>query len=204
MSRKNILVSVIVIMVALVIWAVIPDREEQALAEHQAAFEVEQAGNLDKAIALYEALIKEYEETVAATRAAQSIERINKLKERKAIQEVQKNLGRILLVLNGYNEMTGQSPRSLSDLDDGSYMFDSEYVAGIVPEGFTYYLRFEKDGSYTMYSHKEGADQVVKRFGSNNVAVVPLAKFEKEIAVDGFTRKEFGRLIVFEAAGSSG
>jgi len=199
MSRQNIIIAACcIVVIALVIWLVSPNHEEQAKSQLEAAYKVEQSGQFDQAIALYQTLIKEYDGTAAADLAVQSIARVETYKERKAIQEVQKNLGRVQLVLNGYREMTGKTPRSISDLDDERYMFDSDYVVGIVPEGFTYYLRFEKTGGYTLYSHKEGAEKVVKRYDSNKADVIELSAFENEINAEGYVRSERQRFVFLE------
>ena len=199
MSQRNIVIAICaVVAVAVIVWTMLPNHEEKGQSAHEVAYSVEKSGKLDESIALYEALILEYKGTAAAAQAVESIARVVKYKERKAIQEVQKNLGRVQLVLNGYQEMVGKTPSSISDLDGGSYMFDSSYVVGIVPEGFTYYLRFDKEGGYTLYSHKDGADKVVKRFDTNKAAVIGLSEFEEEISVDGYVRTQQDRFVFLE------
>lgn len=199
MSRQNIIAAILVVIAAgLVLWLVSPDQEQKAKSALDAAYKIEQSGQLDEAVVLYEALIKEYDGTEAARSAVESIGRVEKYKERQAIQAVQKYLGRINLVLNGYREMLGSSPRSISDLDNENYIFDSGYVVSIVPEGMTCYLRFEKEGGYTLYSHKEGEEKVVKRFNGNQMAVLSLAEFEAELAAPGYERQERERMVFLQ------
>ena len=89
MSQKNIVIAVCaVIAIVLVVWLVSPNREEQAMSQLEAAAKVEQSGKFDEAITLYQTVIAEYADTGAAGLAESSILRVEKYKERKAIQEV--------------------------------------------------------------------------------------------------------------------
>ena len=200
MSRQNIIIAaVVVIAIAIIVWAVMPNREEKATAQLDTIYKVEQAGQFDQAVSQYEALIKEYEGTQAAALAADYIERVKGYQERKLIQDVRKNLERVGLVMNGYREMMGDIPTSLEQLDSGEYMFDSDYIAEIPPEGYTYHLRFEPAvRSYTIFSRKDGAATAIRYDASGKTSVVSRPEYDGEIDREGLDTIVKGRMVFLQ------
>jgi len=200
MSRQNIVIVIcVVVITGLVVWFVSPNREEMAKADLDVAYKVEQAGQSDQAVTLYEKLIAEYAGTKAADLAADYILRVDHYKERKLIQEVRKNIERVALVMNGYREMMGAMPASIGQLDSGEYMFDSDYIAEIVPEGYTYYLRFEPaTTSFTVFSVRTYADKAVMSDAAGNVMAISRSDFEREISQEGLERITRGRMVFLQ------
>ena len=119
---------------------VYPSSKEKALKAYEEAVVVERAADSERAMTLYDKVIADYPDTEGAVLAAKRKLRILGTREQGLKKEMQDQVGRILLVLNGYQSMFSKLPASISDLDDGKYFFDSEYLAEVVPEGYTTYL----------------------------------------------------------------
>jgi len=200
MSRQNIIiVACVVAAISLIVWFVNPNSEEAAKAQLDAAYQIEQSGQFDQAVALYEKLIAEYQGTKAAELAADYIARVDRYKERLLIQDVRKNLERVALVMNGYREMMGTMPVSINQLDSGEYMFDSDYLAEIVPEGYTYYLRFEPStSSYTIYSRHNDSAKSVSYKADGKAAAISEEELKREISASGMEQIEKGRMVFLQ------
>lgn len=117
-----------------------PSSKEKSLTAYEEAAAVERSADTEQAMALYNRIISDYPETEGAVLAEKGKMRIFEAREQELKKEMQDQVGRILLVLNGYQSMFGKLPESTSDLDDGKYFFDSDYLAEVVPEGYTTYL----------------------------------------------------------------
>ncbi len=202
MSRRNIIIAVCaVIAVILAVVMVMPDREEKARTRLDAAYEVEQSGQFDRAVALYEQLVAEYPGTAAARSAGESIERVMKHKFRVDIIETRRSLDRVALVINGYREMLGVMPTSLQQLDEGEYMFDSGYIADIPPEGFTYYLRFEPEtSSYTLFSVRAADDQIIRYDGTGKTDIISRERLTEETSEEKWQQTVKGRVVFLQPA----
>ncbi len=200
MSRQKIIIAVVIVVaVGVAAWFLTPNREEKAQAQLEAIYQVEQAGKFDQALARYESLVEEYGGTQAAALAADYIERVIRYKERRQIDEVRRNLGRIALVMNGYREMLGTTPTSLDQLDNSDYMFDSDYIAEIPPEGYTYALRFEPAAStYTIFSVKDGAETAIVYDAQGKARVISLADYEKALEQEGLMKTVKGRMVFLQ------
>ena len=73
-------------------------------------------------------------------------------------------LERMSTVLDGYQAFSGKLPATLKDLDSGDYMFDSAYLAEILPEGADVYLVLSAEKSTTrIWLQQEGQSQVLSR-----------------------------------------
>ncbi len=158
MNKKSMFVAIIVLVVVVVgVLMVLPSREEKAQAQYDAALKVEISGEYNQAIALYQVLLKEYDDTEAGASALDAITRVERLKDRALIREARKGFNSVSLVLEGYRSMKGKLPTSIEQLDTDEYLFDSDYLAEIVPEGFVYTLRFNRDDmkeKYSLYIYK--------------------------------------------------
>lgn len=202
MSRQKIIISLcVVVAIALVVWFVMPNQEEKAKSQLDAAYKIEQSGQFDQALVFYDQLINEYGGTEAAKLAGDYIDRVNLYKERLLAQEARKYLERIALVLNGYREMMGTMPTSIQQLDGGDYMFDSDYIAEIPPEGFACYLRFEPvTSSYSLFSLKDSAEKAVLYDASGKTSAISKAEFNQELAQGGLEKIVKGRMAFLQSA----
>ena len=73
-------------------------------------------------------------------------------------------LERMSTVLDGYQAFSGKLPVTLKDLDSGGYMFDSAYLAEILPEGTDVYLVLSSEKATTrIWLQQEGQQQVLSR-----------------------------------------
>ncbi len=73
-------------------------------------------------------------------------------------------LERVSTVLDGYQAYRGQLPQNLQDLDQGGYMFDSAYLAEILPEGAELYLSLSADkGDTRMWLQQTAQGPVLSR-----------------------------------------
>lgn len=59
--------------------------------------------------------------------------------------EAGKIFDRVNSVLSGYQAYRGQPPQKLADLDQNDYMFDSQYLADMVPDGSRLYLELSPE-----------------------------------------------------------
>ena len=203
MSRQKIvIVACSIVIILLILWSVQPDLEDEAQAQLDAAYKVELAGELEKAVFQYEAVIDKYADTEAARSAADNIKRVKRYQERMLIQEVRRNLERVALVLDGYRSVAGQHPGSIEQLDNSQYMFDSDYVAEIPQEGFTYYLQFAPAGSAcVLYAQKSGEEQIVRYLSRNDVTLISGAELDKVVNSEGLKKIVKGRMIFLQPAG---
>jgi hypothetical protein len=136
--------------IALVVCVVVgllfyPNAEQKAQTAYDQAFIVEQSADLDRALVLYDELIFEYPETKAAVLAEKGKLRIFEIKEKSVKSQMRDQIARLRLALKGYQSMFGKMPASLSDLDDGEYFFDSDYLSEMIPLPYTTYLALSAD-----------------------------------------------------------
>ena len=161
--------------------------EEKAQTAYDKAFIVEKGADGDQAMTLYNQIIADYPDTEAAALAAKGKVRIVSQRDQALKKAMQDQIGRILLVLNGYQSMMGRLPASIADLDEGDYFFDSDYLAEVVPEGYTTYLVLSADAPpriWPISADKEDVFVSIDRNGS----LQKMSKVDalQEIA-DGYT-----------------
>ncbi len=133
------------------------DPEETARQRYQLATQVEKDGDLPRAEQLYLKIVAEFPRTTGAASAVRQIERIKLRREQNFKNEFMPVLHRLQRVLDGYRGMHQRYPRRLADLDRGDYLFDSNYLAEMVPEGFVAYLALhDAAGPYRIWALKEG------------------------------------------------
>jgi len=203
MSRQNIIIFVVIVVIAVVVvvFFATPDQEEKATAAFEAAYKIEQTGKLDQAIVAYQKLIDDYAGTEAGKRAKESVERITGYKARVSTLEARKVLDRLALVLNGYREMLGTVPASIKQLDSGEYMFDSDYMADIPPEGYTCYVVFEPvSTSFTLFSYRSEDGATVRLEANGKVAPVSKEELDREVGKAGLEKVEKGRVVFLQPA----
>jgi len=79
-------------------------------------------------------------------------------------QDSSKIFERLVTVLDGYQAFSGKLPLNLQDLDSGGYMFDSAYLADILPQDVALYLELASDKAATrMWLQKSGEEKVLSR-----------------------------------------
>jgi hypothetical protein len=81
------------------------------------------------------------------------------------VDKADKVFDRVNSVLSGYRAYRGQAPGKLADLDQGDYMFDSQYLADIVPADSLLYLELtpELDGT-RLWLETSGEARVASRY----------------------------------------
>jgi len=200
MVRKNILMVVIAIVaILLVVWFTAPGKEEKAATALIEAQKIEESGKLSEAIEAYQKVVTSYLGTKAADEAAANIERVKANVARAATLEAIKVLERLALVLNGYQEMLGALPASIQQLDSGEYMFDSEYMAEIPPEGFTCYVLFEPtNATYQLFSFQQGKENSVWLGADGKSRSISRSDLDLEISKPGLQRIEKGRVVFLQ------
>lgn len=114
--------------------------EEKAKMAYEQAAAVERSSDTVQAMTLYDQIIAEFPETAGAALAEQGKVRILASREKVLMKEMRHQIARLLLALNGYQSMFGKMPVSISDLDDGEYFFDSDYLSEMIPKPYTTYL----------------------------------------------------------------
>lgn len=71
---------------------------------------------------------------------------------------------RVTTVLEGYQAFSGKLPLQLQDLDAGGYMFDSAYLADVLPQDVLLYLELSANrGATRMWLQQAGQDQILSR-----------------------------------------
>lgn len=79
-------------------------------------------------------------------------------------QSSEKIFERVASVLDGYQAFSGKLPLKLQDLDSGEYMFDSAYLADILPQDVVLYLEFSADkGATRMWLQQAGQEPILSR-----------------------------------------
>ncbi len=79
-------------------------------------------------------------------------------------QESEKIFERLTTVLDGYHAFSGKMPLKLQDLDSDGYMFDSAYLADILPQDVMLYLEFGANKDATrMWMQKIGEEKILSR-----------------------------------------
>lgn len=112
----------------------------------QAEVLIQQGSELKAEQALAD-LVARYPETqsgIVASKRLLQIQKQRELKERVAFAKV---LDSYRQVLNGYQALYAEYPRSVSALDQSDYFFDSAYLEEITPENYQAYLWLKSDGS---------------------------------------------------------
>jgi len=202
MNKKSMFVAIIVLVVVVVgVLMVLPSREEKAQAQYDAALKVEISGEYNQAIALYQVLLKEYDDTEAGASALDAITRVERLKDRALIREARKGFNSVSLVLEGYRSMKGKLPTSIEQLDTDEYLFDSDYLAEIVPEGFVYTLRFNRDDmkeKYSLYIYKLEREKAVYFTPSGEAKAISVDSYEDAIGKTGFEKIEKRNMVFLQ------
>lgn len=80
------------------------------------------------------------------------------------VDKAGKIFDRVNSVLSGYRAYRGQAPEKLTDLDQGDYMFDSQYLADIVPTDSLLYLELTPElDSARLWLETSGEIQAASR-----------------------------------------
>jgi len=127
--------------------------EKAAKQQLTQALALEQQSDLPAARQMLGALQKQYPQTKAAAEALGAEQRI--LKQMDRIQrQMNKTLESMVLVIAGYQSMTGRPLVSLADLDSGDYLFDSSYLAEAVPEGMEAFVLLDGAGGFRLWVYR--------------------------------------------------
>lgn len=92
-------------------------------------------------------LIAKYPETQSGDVASKRLLQIQKQRELRNREVFAKTLDSYRQILDGYQALYAEYPRSISALDQSDYFFDSTYLEEIIPENYQIYLWLKSDGS---------------------------------------------------------
>ena len=151
----GVIVFIVCVVVGLLLY---PDQEEKAQSAYERAFAVERDAGGDQALTLYDQVIAEYPATKGAALSEEGRLRIFATREKQLQGEMRDQIARLLLALNGYQSMFGKMPSSISDLDNGDYFFDSDYLSEMIPKPYTTYLALSADAPpriWPLHAEKE-------------------------------------------------
>jgi len=127
--------------------------EKAAKAQLEQALALEQQSDLSGARSLLADLAKQYPQTKAAAEALAAEQRI--VKQMGTISsELNKTLESMVLVIAGYQSMTGKPLTRLEELDGGDYMFDSGYLGEAIPEGVEAFVRLDGQGGFQLWAYR--------------------------------------------------
>jgi hypothetical protein len=112
----------------------------------QAEVLIQQGSELQAEQALAD-LVAKYPETQSGIVASKRLMLIQKQRERREREAFAKVLDSYRQVLNGYQALYAEYPRSIADLDQSDYFFDSAYLEEITPDSYQAYLWLKSDGS---------------------------------------------------------
>ena len=124
---------------------VYPSTKEKSLSAYEEAVAIERTADSERAMTLYDKIIADYPGTEGAALAEKGKLRIDDAREQALKKAMRDQVARLLLALNGYQSMFGKFPASISDLDDGEYFFDSDYLSEMIPQPYTTYLALSAD-----------------------------------------------------------
>lgn len=140
-------------------------REKAAIQALENARKHEQLLPYEQVVALYQGVVETYPEMAQAEEAKAALQRLREAQQQKAFKRAGAEvLDRMTTVLSGYRAFSGKLPQSLADLDQDSYMFDSNYMAGILPEGAELYVALGATPEDTqLWLQQDGQAQVLWR-----------------------------------------
>lgn len=104
-------------------------------------------GQEEEAVSALTGLIERFPETQSSDVAKRHLERIQKQRERRDRMIFAKVLDSYRQVLNGYQSIYAEYPKSAAVLDESGYFFDVAYLEEVTPENFHIYLWLKSDGS---------------------------------------------------------
>lgn len=140
-------------------------RDKAAIQALSSARAQEEQLSPEQTIALYQSVIDKYSKTKQAEQARAAILLV-KRHQQSALFKRSASLvfKRVRTVLDGYQAFSGKLPLRLQDLDSNGYMFDSAYLAEILPEDVALYLELAADkGATRMWLLKTGQEQILSR-----------------------------------------
>lgn len=104
-------------------------------------------GREDAAEAVLADLLAQYPSSQAATEGRRKLHSIMASRKESTNQKLTQILDSYRQVLDGYQAMYSEYPRSIASLDESDYFFDSSYLEEITPADFQVYLFLQEDGS---------------------------------------------------------
>ncbi len=129
--------------------------EDNAQVKYDEAFRVEQAGRQADAETLYRSVIGEFPGTPSAQQAQTQLGLLQQKQLRELKRQAADMLDSLQLVVEGYHSVFRQWPQSAKDFDKPDYLFDSDYMAQAVNEGFTVYLALAGAAGRNIWSFPE-------------------------------------------------
>jgi len=196
--KKIIRYGIILIMLCAMLISGCSSPEEKAQAEYQRIVAIEKAGDFDQALALYEALAKEYPDTPAGRLASKARVRVVALKKTQQLLSMQKHIESLRMVLTGYQTMYGQFPKAVQDLDDGNYFFDSKYLAETVPADGRIYLLLAGPQGTRFWATKQGDTTGYEAGMTGGVQPVAPDTLEARLAANYRVKNTIGNLVILE------
>jgi hypothetical protein len=119
---------------------------------------------VDQALVLYQRLIDAYPQTAQAELARQTLSELKQKRYQEFSRRSAELLLRVSSVLEGYQAFSGKLPLRLQELDTHEFMFDSKYLAELLPGGAELFLALDSEKARTqMWLQQEGETRVVYR-----------------------------------------
>ncbi|PLY00477.1 MAG: hypothetical protein C0624_11945 [Desulfuromonas sp.] len=143
----------LVLAILLVLSGCSSPEEKAAKAQLEQALALEQQSDLPAARELLGKLAKKYPQTKAAADALVAEQRI--VKQMTTIWgELDETLESMVLVIAGYQSMSGMPLTRIEELDGGDYMFDSSYLAEAIPAGVEAFVRLDGQSGFQLWVYR--------------------------------------------------
>lgn len=119
-------------------------KSQRALIQAEVLLE---KGQEEDAVSALTELIERFPSTQSREVAQRHLIRIEKQRERRERMAFAKVLDSYRQVLNGYQSIYAEYPKSAASLDESGYFFDVAYLEEVTPENYRVYLWLKSDGS---------------------------------------------------------
>jgi hypothetical protein len=119
---------------------------------------------VDQALVLYQRLVDAYPQTPQAELARQTLAELKLKRYQEVSRRSAELLMRVSSVLEGYQAFSGKLLLRLQELDTQEFMFDSRYLAELIPGGAELFLVLDSEKARTqMWLQQAGETRVVYR-----------------------------------------
>ena len=187
--------------------------EKKAQGLYDQAAQLEQSGDRPGAVAQYQLLLTTYPKSQVAPQAQAALTRLQQILENerqaalaRTVKEASyQAVDSIVKVIDGYQAMFNRLPRKAKDFDNPAFFFDSAYMAGTVPAGYTVYLAPGSGGAYRIWSLKGEGDAGYVLDGKTGVfSEITRAQALEEIAANYAEEKRSGGLVFLQPQARGG
>lgn len=187
--------------------------EKKAQGLYDQAAQLEQSGDRPGAVAQFQLLLTTYPKSQVAPQAQAALARLQQALEAerqaalaRTVKEASyQAVDSIVKVIDGYKAMFNRLPRKARDFDNAAFFFDTAYMAGTVPAGYTVYLALGGGGAYRIWSLKgEGDAGFVLDGKTGFFTEVARAQALEEMATRHVEEKRSGGLVFLQPLPTGG